>query len=630
MDDLHVDGWRPQVTVREVLVTTFDEALHAAGGGGGGAAVGGEEDPDDDPRRLEARREAARKRRREQAARAAEEARIAAEQGAEVPATPPTTSTNTGPSISPLTVLLGPKDHDDPSEGARRGRLAGVGEDFLAQVLGSTYARDPADIRVPRQAPSAQEGAQAGTQHATGPAAAAAATTGASRGGVSAAAHSVPGAAAGDHPPGVQLPASVDPHMQAPHTEPRAPPLCAPAQSVSGGAGAVPGGAAVPAAGGGAGMPARPPASLQADAAAGNELLALLLGPEEMDNMVAEGEAAAAAAAGGVHAAGSAPAAGTSVHSAHADGGAGGEAPADDGSGAADSAGAGGAALSQPQGVTGGAGLILRQPRIIQGTAGGQSFLELLPAAATAAIPSVAPGTRAGEPSTPVRGTGGATSHGLPNPFSSPLRTAPPPAGQPAAASPHKTWDAQAQAAEVARNMARVAISAQLLQEVSEAEAGGAEEEREEGGMGGSLLPPEQRLKLSRWGERLVYRYLLAHPKVQSGSWQVVWVNQGGESGAPYDIELRPRGYAPPPASAIPDVTATDDPRVFIEVKTTSSADKRAFEVSPSEVSLALAAGHRYAIYRVFSAGTPQSSLAALHDPSALWHAGALRVCMVL
>jgi len=92
------------------------------------------------------------------------------------------------------------------------------------------------------------------------------------------------------------------------------------------------------------------------------------------------------------------------------------------------------------------------------------------------------------------------------------------------------------------------------------------------------------RRQIGDWGEKFVYEYL----KETKGSegLSVVWVNEKGESGSPYDIIMK---------DALGRVT-------YIEVKTTIFADLRRFPMSWNELLFAAEHGQRYEIYRVFAA----------------------------
>ena len=56
------------------------------------------------------------------------------------------------------------------------------------------------------------------------------------------------------------------------------------------------------------------------------------------------------------------------------------------------------------------------------------------------------------------------------------------------------------------------------------------------------MPPPLPPCACLRWGEALVYCYLLSHPEVSSGQWSVHWANKDAESGRPYDLLLLPPG----------------------------------------------------------------------------------------
>jgi hypothetical protein len=72
---------------------------------------------------------------------------------------------------------------------------------------------------------------------------------------------------------------------------------------------------------------------------------------------------------------------------------------------------------------------------------------------------------------------------------------------------------------------------------------------------------------------------------------QVDWVNRDSESFRPYDIVLRRRAGGGGEADA--------GGALFVEVKTTGAADKRAFEMSLAELRFAVGNPGAYHIYRV-------------------------------
>ena len=59
-----------------------------------------------------------------------------------------------------------------------------------------------------------------------------------------------------------------------------------------------------------------------------------------------------------------------------------------------------------------------------------------------------------------------------------------------------------------------------------------------------SMQSKETDLEVGRWGEELVYRFLLQHQRHSAQSWQVHWVNQAFNTGTPYDIRLRQAAVA--------------------------------------------------------------------------------------
>ena len=65
-----------------------------------------------------------------------------------------------------------------------------------------------------------------------------------------------------------------------------------------------------------------------------------------------------------------------------------------------------------------------------------------------------------------------------------------------------------------------------------------------------STRSKETDLEVGRWGEELVYRFLLAHAAIAASqeslqqppaenAWQIEWVNQEFNTSLPYDLRLR-------------------------------------------------------------------------------------------
>ncbi len=108
-----------------------------------------------------------------------------------------------------------------------------------------------------------------------------------------------------------------------------------------------------------------------------------------------------------------------------------------------------------------------------------------------------------------------------------------------------------------------------------------------------------------RWGEALVYQYLLqTHPSAR-----VTWVNEEEEAMSPYDIILEQDDKQGGGAH-------TKTKTTFVEVKSSRYPDRHAFSISLNEWAFCTAEpALRYDIYRVYSAGNPESvSISVLPD----------------
>lgn len=119
---------------------------------------------------------------------------------------------------------------------------------------------------------------------------------------------------------------------------------------------------------------------------------------------------------------------------------------------------------------------------------------------------------------------------------------------------------------------------------------------------GAALLDGTDLRAVGRWGEALVYQYLL-----QSSSSSVEWLNIEEESRAGYDIIVRQpiaiKHVGSRASSRPPSMTRT----TYVEVKTTRFDDLNTFEISLWEWQFATANPRvRYHIYRVFNAGDPK------------------------
>ncbi|XP_072098501.1 uncharacterized protein [Mobula birostris] len=98
---------------------------------------------------------------------------------------------------------------------------------------------------------------------------------------------------------------------------------------------------------------------------------------------------------------------------------------------------------------------------------------------------------------------------------------------------------------------------------------------------------------IGEWGEHLVHGFLMDWKESDSELKPIAvnWVNEKGESGLPYDFRVV--------------FTSVSQGQVdtFIEVKSTSKADKNYVQLSAQEVDLALKFKDRYHLYRVYNAG---------------------------
>uniref|UniRef100_A0A3P9IA30 Wu:fj29h11 n=1 Tax=Oryzias latipes TaxID=8090 RepID=A0A3P9IA30_ORYLA len=101
---------------------------------------------------------------------------------------------------------------------------------------------------------------------------------------------------------------------------------------------------------------------------------------------------------------------------------------------------------------------------------------------------------------------------------------------------------------------------------------------------------------IGEWGEQLVYSFLChwrdgADPGRPT---HVLWCNQSGESGRPYDFRL---SFG----------ATSEQEEVFVEVKSTVRKEKTFIQLSVNELEFALKKKECYHIFRVYSAGDAQS-----------------------
>uniref|UniRef100_UPI00398E4A41 uncharacterized protein isoform X2 n=1 Tax=Pristiophorus japonicus TaxID=55135 RepID=UPI00398E4A41 len=102
---------------------------------------------------------------------------------------------------------------------------------------------------------------------------------------------------------------------------------------------------------------------------------------------------------------------------------------------------------------------------------------------------------------------------------------------------------------------------------------------------------------IGEWGERLVQAFL-THWKESDSQHKpsdVIWANEKGESGKPYDFEV------------VFTSASNRQVRTYIEVKSTIKAEKKFVPLSAQEVDLALREKDCYHLYRVYKAGDSQN-----------------------
>ena len=128
----------------------------------------------------------------------------------------------------------------------------------------------------------------------------------------------------------------------------------------------------------------------------------------------------------------------------------------------------------------------------------------------------------------------------------------------------------------------------------------------------------DQLRAIGRWGECLVYQYLLLNHPQNS----VTWLNEIDESNASYDIKLEHNKSA----------SASLRNTIFIEVKTTQFSDKNVFQISKHEWDfMASLPRIQYDIYRVYSAGNSSSArIVIYHDVYKLIDEGKIQLCLAV
>ena len=138
------------------------------------------------------------------------------------------------------------------------------------------------------------------------------------------------------------------------------------------------------------------------------------------------------------------------------------------------------------------------------------------------------------------------------------------------------------------------------------------------------LMENPNREEIGRWGEEYVFEFLQEQARCDlSGSVEIVWINEKGNTTAPYDIEIRRNG-----------VRGGDDRRpvlTYVEVKTTSSDQKDIFELSVQQLQFARAHQDAFHLYRVFNAGKPKNvRIRRLQNLAEHIEKKAVKLCLVI
>ena len=134
---------------------------------------------------------------------------------------------------------------------------------------------------------------------------------------------------------------------------------------------------------------------------------------------------------------------------------------------------------------------------------------------------------------------------------------------------------------------------------------------------------------IGRWGEQCVFEFLqhearYVPPDVQV---EIIWVNERGNTTAPYDIEIRRHFHGEGKDLQENRTTVI----TYIEVKTTSSDQKELFELSVPEIRFAMAQQNALHLYRVFNAGKPNSvRIRRLQNLASQLDRKTVKLCMVI
>lgn len=103
---------------------------------------------------------------------------------------------------------------------------------------------------------------------------------------------------------------------------------------------------------------------------------------------------------------------------------------------------------------------------------------------------------------------------------------------------------------------------------------------------------------IGKWGEELVNSFLCQWRDngAPGRPTHILWCNQSGESGRPFDFRL-----------TFESTREGGAEEVYVEVKSTVKKEKSLIHMSANELDFALKEKHRYHIYRVYNAGDAQN-----------------------
>lgn len=120
----------------------------------------------------------------------------------------------------------------------------------------------------------------------------------------------------------------------------------------------------------------------------------------------------------------------------------------------------------------------------------------------------------------------------------------------------------------------------------------------------------QQAVLTGRRGEEVAFKYYSR----KTGKNLVKWVNEAGEIGLPYDIE----------------VCDEENRKEYIEVKTTDSASKDWFEISVREWQFAVEEGEGYSVARVVLSGDKPGRVTVFKNPARLCRLGHLKLALLM